>query len=102
METLTDWPCVMVTGLGVRASVVVLAVKVTLVQFFTRFAAFNVPSPVARSYPAVFVQAAWEVLFGFTRTPSTDEFVLLQLGEPPAQATELFVLTVPFAELFMS
>ena len=53
MVTLTGWPCVRVIGLvgGVveSANMVLVEWKLAFVQFFTRFAAFTVPSPVARS-----------------------------------------------------
>ena len=38
---------------GERVSVVALAIKLAFDQLLTRFAAFTLPSPVARSYPAV-------------------------------------------------
>jgi hypothetical protein len=51
--TLTDWPCVRVTGLvgGVVESVSAVAdgVKATELHCPARFAAFTEPSPVARS-----------------------------------------------------
>jgi hypothetical protein len=65
--TLTDWPCVMVVG--ARVSVVTVGAKLTAVQFFTRLAILTEPRPVARSYPAVVVQAGEEDLLGLTMTP---------------------------------
>jgi hypothetical protein len=51
MVTFAALPWVKVVGL--RASVVVVAVNVTELHRFTRFATFIEPRPVARSYPTV-------------------------------------------------
>jgi hypothetical protein len=93
MLTLTACPCVSVMGLvaGVVESerVVVEGVKLTEVQLFTRFAALTEPNPVAMSKPVVVVQAATGGLPEVS-IPYSPDTVLLQCGDPPAQATELF------------
>src|SRR2546422_598913 len=90
--TSVAWPWVRVVGERL-VSLVVVGLKLTDVHLLTRLAAFTEPSPVARSYPAVVAQAGEAVFFGSTRTPKPPTTVLLQSGEPPWQATELFPLT---------
>src|SRR5438552_4027352 len=68
MVRLTAWPWVRVVGERL-VSLVVVGLKLTEAHLLTRFAAFTEPSPVARSYPAVVVQADEEVLFGSTKMP---------------------------------
>src|SRR5579859_176761 len=91
MVTLTGCPWVM--GVEIGANVVVVEEKLTKFQLLTRFAVFTEPSPLARSYPALVVQAGEEVLLGFTRIPVWPD-VALQFGVPPLHATELLPVTV--------
>ena len=50
--TLTLEPCVK-PEVGLKVRLVVVGVKVTLFQLFTRFVTLTEPSPVARSYAMV-------------------------------------------------
>jgi hypothetical protein len=52
---------------GVAA--ILKSLRPTEAQLFTRLAAFMEPSPVARSYPAVVVQAGVTLSTGLTRIP---------------------------------
>src|SRR5271157_266655 len=94
MVKLTGWPCVSVMGLvaGLVESERVVEDGVKLdFQLFTKLATLTDPNPVAKSYPVVVVYAAAAGL-PETIMPYWPEavLVLLQFGEPPWQATELF------------
>ena len=66
--------------------------KVMEPQLLTKFWALTEPRPVARSYAAVAGNAGVEGLVVSTRTPFAPATLLLQLGVPKAQGTELFPL----------
>ena len=87
---LIGCPCVSVMGLvaGVVKSerLVVVVVKLE-VQLLTRFATLTEPNPVAKSYPVV---AGYAALLPETMMPYCPEVLLLQLGAPTRQITELF------------
>jgi hypothetical protein len=81
MFTFTGVPCVIcVVGLSVRVEVV--GWKLTEPQLLTRFVTLTLPSPVARSYPAVVLNPE--------STPLASPAVFVtQLGVPVWQGVEI-------------
>jgi hypothetical protein len=75
-----------------RFSVTVDAVRLGEAQLLSKFATFTDPSPVAKSYPGAVLNACVEPPLVVAMMPNCPEFVLLQFGLPPPQATE----TLPF------
>jgi len=78
------------TVLLVRVTVGV--VRLTELQLFTKLVTFTEPSPVAKSYPVVLLNAGVAPPVAVAMMPNCPEFVLLQFGLPPAHATELLPL----------
>src|ERR1700761_362118 len=88
--TLKFCPETFVAPLGLD-KLVVVAVRVNVLQLFSRLVTLTEPSPVAKSYP-VAVANAGVVKFWNISIPNPDAAVLLQFGLPARHATELFPL----------
>jgi hypothetical protein len=78
--------------LSFRLAAVALKVPAALPHLEIKFATFEVPSPVALSYPVDVVHAGVFVWFGSTNTPFVPLELLLQFKDAPAQGTESFPL----------
>jgi hypothetical protein len=91
---VTVLPWVMVDGEN-EVIVTVDAVKPAVDHFLTRFATFTEPKPVAVSYPVDAFHAGVVPPALVARKPYSlaAELVLLQSGESPKHATELFPVT---------
>ena len=95
--TVTGWPCGdgKVYPWAGKLSVVVVGVKLTEVQLFTRFAALTVPSPVARSYPRIRGPGwLWNCRWDKPGCRSRSSRLLLQLGERARHARHRVIALV--------
>jgi hypothetical protein len=72
------------------ANVTVVPMRLGDAHLASKFVTFTVPNPVAKSYPATALKAGVEPPVVVAMMPNCPEVVLLQLGLPPTQATELF------------
>ena len=75
-----------------RVTVVPPKLGAPVAQLLSKLATFNVPSPVAKSYPAVALNAGVVPPAAVVRMPNCPAVLLLQFGVPPTHATELLPL----------
>src|SRR5215469_1948067 len=78
----------------VVARVVVVAVRLGTLQLDSRLVTLIVPRPLAKSNPAVVLNAGVELPLKVAMNPNCPAVVLLQFGLLPWQATELLPLVM--------